>query len=92
MDRVIGKLADTDATIVIGEYGFDESKEDQVRWIKDLVAYFNKKGLTNAFYWALNENEGVGAGLLQRGTINVIETKLDIIKQVTPQPARLIFP
>ena len=92
LDRVVGKLTDTDATIVIGEYGFDQSKEDQVRWINDLVAYFNKKGLTNAFYWALNENEGVGAGLLQRGTLSVIQKKLDFIKKVTPQPSRLIFP
>ncbi len=92
MDRVVGTLADTNATIVVGEYGFDHTKQDQVQWVKDLAAYFNRKGIVNAFYWALNENEGVGAGLLARGTTDVIETKIDIMKLITPQPTTLIFP
>jgi len=92
MDRVVGKLADTNATIVVGEYGFDHTKDDQVRWVQDLAAYFNKKGINNAFYWALNENEGVGAGLLARGTTDVVETKVDIMKRITPQPTTHVFP
>ncbi len=92
MDRVVGSLAKTNATIVVGEDGFDNNKMDQVQWVKDLAAYFNRKGIVNAFYWALNENEGVGAGLLARGTTDVIETKIDIIKMITPQPTKLVFP
>lgn len=92
MDRVVGALANTNATIVVGEYGFDHTKEDQVRWVRDLAAYFNKRNIKNAFYWALNENEGVGAGLLARGTTDVIETKTDVIKSITPQPTNLVFP
>jgi aryl-phospho-beta-D-glucosidase BglC (GH1 family) len=93
MDRVVGALADTNnATIVVGEYSFDHTKQDQVQWVKDLAAYLNRKRIVNAFYWALNENEGVGAGLLARSTTDVIETKIDVMKLITPQPTTLVFP
>lgn len=92
LDRVLGKMADSSATIVIGEYGFDHTKPDEVSWVKDLASYLKTKGVNNAFYWALNENEGVGASILARGTTVVVPQKLAVIASISPKATKLLFP
>lgn len=92
MDRVLGKMADSSATIVIGEYGYDHTKVDEVSWVRDLATYFKNKNISNAFYWALNENEGVGASILARGTTLVVPEKLAVIASISPKATKLLFP
>ncbi len=91
MDKCVGNLVKSGATVIVGEWGWDETNAEDVKWMEQYVAYMNSIQLANSFYWALNENAGLNHGILKTGSSTVKIDKIAYIQLSSPDPTKLSF-
>jgi endoglucanase len=84
MDECVGDVVRAGMPVIVGEWGYNESDELDMRWLADFTAYMNALGVTNCMYWALNENASENHGILAPGSANVKQFKIDAIQRLTP--------
>jgi endoglucanase len=85
-DRNWGYLAQEDtAPVMVGEFGSTLEAEQDVEWMKALVAYLDEHeiGFT---YWSLNPNSGDTGGILQDDWTTPDDKKLELLRDVLPGP------
>lgn len=82
MDECLGRTVRAGLPVIIGEWGYNEHDEGDVRWLGDFTAYVRELGVTNCMYWALNENAGENHGILAHGSVTVKDAKIDAIKRL----------
>jgi hypothetical protein len=91
MDKCVGNLVKSGGTVIVGEWGWDETNAEDVKWMEQYVAYMNSIQLTNSFYWALNENAGLNHGILKTGSSTVKSDKIPYIQLASPESTKLTF-
>ncbi len=91
MDDCVGNVVRAGLPVIVGEWGYNEGESSDTRWLADFTAYLKAAGIENCMYWALNENAGDNQSILAPGSANVKESKIDVIKRVTPGASRLSF-
>jgi aryl-phospho-beta-D-glucosidase BglC (GH1 family) len=91
MDKCVGNLVKSGGTVIVGEWGWDETNAEDVKWMEQYSAYMNSIQLTNSFYWALNENAGLNHGILKTGSSTVKSDKIPLIQKVSPESTKLTF-
>jgi endoglucanase len=91
MDECVGNVVRAGLPVIVGEWGYNEGESSDMRWLADFTAYLNAVGIENCMYWALNENAGDNQSILAPGSANVKESKIDVIKRVTPWASSLSF-
>ncbi len=79
-------------TVVIGEWGGrNRANTDDRKWHDAVSKYFVANGYTNTFYWCLNPNGGDTGGVLDQDWKTPIMDKLNIIRNVCPNPTKFNF-
>lgn len=91
MDKCVGNLVKSGGTVIVGEWSWDETSQDEVKWLEQYTAYMNSIKLTNSFFWALNENAGANHGILKAGGSTVKTDKVALIQKVSPESTKLTF-
>ena len=91
MDECVGKLVKSGATVIIGEWGWDETVPDDGKWLGQYTTYLKSIGLENQFYWAFSENAGKNHGIFEKGTSKVKADKITQIQKLSPNPTLLEF-
>jgi aryl-phospho-beta-D-glucosidase BglC (GH1 family) len=84
MDECIGNVVRAGLPVIVGEWGYNETDESDMRWLADFTKYMNALGVTNCMYWALNENAGEHHSILEAQSAKVKEFKLKAIERVSP--------
>ena len=90
-DTIFGNLHKKKGCVIMGEYGYNDNDELDVKWVNELAAYMNNIGLTNSFYWCLNANGSGNQGILKEDWKTVNNTKMLLIKKVSPNPSMFTF-
>lgn len=91
MDECVGNVVRAGLPVIIGEWGYNEADQSDMRWLADFTAYLNSLNFTNCMYWAINENAGENHAILSPQSANVKQFKIDAIKRVTPEASQLTF-
>ena len=91
LDKCVGNLAKNVGSVIVGEWGWDENDVNDVKWAEQYMAYMKKAGLTNQFYWTLNENAGMNHGILVEGGVKVKEEKVAALKTLQGEGLPISF-
>ncbi len=84
MDECVGDVVRAGMPVIVGEWGYNENDESDMRWLADFTAYMNALGVSNCMYWALNENASENHGILAAGSANLKQFKIDVIQRLSP--------
>jgi endoglucanase len=85
----IRNLANTDSAVVIGEWG-GTTNSPNLAWLNAFSSYLKTTGMTDNFFWAVNQNSGQTGGIVQGDWITPETAKLNIIASVVPNPTNLL--
>jgi endoglucanase len=91
LDKCVGNLAKANRPVLVGEWSWDEKKPEEVEWANRYMAYMSKAGLTNQFYWTLNESAKMNHGILFEKTIKVKEDKVVALKKLQGEATKITF-
>ncbi|MGL5867406.1 MAG: glycoside hydrolase family 5 protein [Dermatophilaceae bacterium] len=67
------------APVLVGEFGSTLESEDDVVWMKKLLAYLDERGMSWA-YWSLNPNSKQTGGILKDDWVTVDDRKMSILE------------
>lgn len=91
-DNCFGNLArDGKSTVVIGEYGYDETSALDTQWVNELADYVLSLGMTSIAYWAFNFNANLNQNLLEEDWLTVKPDKMQLIAKIIPKPTAFDF-
>jgi endoglucanase len=92
LDSCVGNVVrDKKSSVVIGEWGYDHSSSLDTQWTNEFVSYMTSLGLTDAFYWAFNNNSGLNHSILLPDWETPIKEKMDLVSKLTPNPTKFNF-
>jgi aryl-phospho-beta-D-glucosidase BglC (GH1 family) len=91
MDECVGNVVRDGLPVIVGEWGYNETDESDMRWLADFTKYMNQLGITNGLYWAINENAGEHHSILEAQSSKVKEFKLKAIRDVSPHSTAMAF-
>ncbi|EGG15019.1 hypothetical protein DFA_09841 [Cavenderia fasciculata] len=81
----------TGRAVVVGEWGGRYLDHLDRLWMDSFVAYLQKIGSTDSFYWCLNPNSGDTGGLLKDDWVSPHHDKLDLLYKLCPHPTKIKF-
>lgn len=91
MNECVGNLVKSGATVIIGEWAWNETVPNDVKWLGLYTTYLKSIGLENQFYWAFSENAGKNHGIFEMNTSKVKADKIVQIRKVSPNSTSITF-
>lgn len=92
LDSMMGNLIkEGKETVIVGEWGFNHTDDLDMRWANDVVNYLTSLKMYSGFYWCFNQNGSGNQGLLGNDWSTPVNSKLNIMARLTPNPTSFNF-